>query len=291
MSYADDQSAGKNPPYGASIHYYLKSVPENDIKIHILDEKGEEIRTLKGTKESGINRVWWDLRYEKTKEVKLRTSPIGAPHVTAGPEGWRPLVGAGRPIRILVAPGHYTVKIEVDGQEFTQELTVKKDPKSAGSEADIQAQVKLLLGVRDNLNHLVDMVNQIEWIRKQIYDLIALLEGEESSAPVITAAKDLDQKFIAVEENLFQMRITGGTASQDIITLKAKLHTKISFFAPEIGKSDFKPTVSQYEVHEMHTQKLASCQTQLDELIKKDLSGFNEILREKNISNIIVKKP
>ncbi len=52
------------------------------------------------------------------------------------------------------------MRLEVDGQEFIQKLTVKKDPKSAGSEADIQAQVKLLLEVRDNLNNLVDMINQ-----------------------------------------------------------------------------------------------------------------------------------
>ncbi|MBW1716984.1 MAG: hypothetical protein JRJ77_14375, partial [Deltaproteobacteria bacterium] len=118
--------------------------------------------------------------------------------------------------------------------------------------------MKLLLKVRDNLNNLVDMINQIELIRKQIYDFKALLEGDESAIPLINAGKKLDEKFIAVEENLFQMRLTGGTASQDILTLKAKLHTKILAFAPEIGKSDFKPTVSQYEVHEMHTEKLAS---------------------------------
>ena len=183
------------------------------------------------------------------------------------------------------------MKIEVDGQEFIQKLYVKKDPKSAGSEADIQAQVKLFLKVRDNLNNLVDMINQIELIRKQIYDFKALLEGDESAIPVINAGKELDEKFIAVEVNLFQMRLTGGTASQDILTLKAKLHTKISAFAPEIGKSDFKPTVFQYEVNEMHTEKLASLQKQLVELLKKDLPGFTDILREKNISNIIVKMP
>ncbi len=291
MSYADDQSVGKNPPYGASINYYLKSAPKSEIKIYILDDKGQEIRALKGTKESGINRVWWDLRYEKTKEVKLRTSPIGAPHVTAGAKGWRALVGAGSPVRVLAAPGSYSVKIEVDGEEFIQKLYVKKDPKSAGSEADIQAQVKLLLRVRDNLNNLVDMINQIELIRKQIHDFKALLEGDKSAVPVINAGTQLDEKFIAVEKNLFQMRLTGGTASQDILTLKAKLHTKISTFAYEIGKSDFKPTVSQYEVNEMHTEKLASLRKQLDELLKKDLAGFNDMLREKNIANIIVRMP
>jgi hypothetical protein len=87
------------------------------------------------------------------------------------------------------------------------------------------------------------------------------------------------------------MRLTGGTASQDILTLKAKLHRKISAFAPEIGKSDFKPTVSQYEVNEMHTEKLASYQKQLVELLKKDLQDFNDMLREKNIGYIIVRMP
>ena len=198
---------------------------------------------------------------------------------------------AGRPIRVLAGPGAYSVKIEVDGQEFTQKLTVKKDPNSAGSEADIQTQVKLLLEVRDNLNNLVDMINQIEVIRMQIYNLAALLEGDESAIPVINAGKELDEKFIAVEENLFQMRLTGGTASQDILTLKAKLYRKISAFAPEIGKSDFKPTVSQHKVNEMHKQKLVSFQKQLDELLKKDLPGFNDILRQKNIPNIMVRKP
>ncbi len=135
------------------------------------------------------------------------------------------------------------------------------------------------------------MINQIELIRKQIYDFKALLEGDESAVPVINAGKQLDEKFIAVEENLLQMRLTGGTASQDILTLKAKLHTQISAFAYEIGKSDFKPTVSQYEVNEMHTEKLASLRKQLDELLKKDLPGFNDILRGKNIANIIVRMP
>ncbi len=200
-------------------------------------------------------------------------------------------MGAGRPIRVLAAPGSYTVKIEVDGQEFIQKLTVKKDPKSAGSEADIQAQVKLLLEVRDNLNNLVDMINQIELIRMQINNLAALLEGDESVIPVIKAGKELDEKFIAVEENLLQMKLTGGTASQDILTLKAKLHRKITAFANEIGKSDFKPTVSQHEVTEMHTEKLASYQKQLVELLKKDLQGFNDMLKEKNVGNIIVRRP
>ncbi len=105
MGCPDDQSLGQNPPYGASIHYYLKSAPKEDVKIVILDEKGQKIKNLKGTKKLGINRIWWDLRDDPSKEVKLRTSPIGSPHVKVGPKGWRALAGSGRPIKVLMAPG------------------------------------------------------------------------------------------------------------------------------------------------------------------------------------------
>ena len=78
VTMSDDPTAGQNPPYGASINYYLKSAPSGDVKIRIEDAKGQTVRTLTGTKTVGINRVNWDLRGEQTKEVRLRTSPAYA---------------------------------------------------------------------------------------------------------------------------------------------------------------------------------------------------------------------
>ncbi len=44
----------------------------------------------------GINRVWWDLRTERTTEIHLRTTPVYAPDVPFGPEGWRKPPALGR---------------------------------------------------------------------------------------------------------------------------------------------------------------------------------------------------
>jgi len=41
----------------------------------------------------------------------------------------------------------------------------------------------------------------------------------------------------------------------------------------------------------MHTEKLASYQKQLVELLKMDLQGFNDMLREKNLGYIIARMP
>ena len=95
---------GENPPYGAAINYYLKTAPADDVTITILDAKGQVVRTLTGTNAAGLNRIHWNLRYEPTKEVRLRTSPLYAPDMRVGPEGWRPAPDAGR-MSILVPPG------------------------------------------------------------------------------------------------------------------------------------------------------------------------------------------
>ncbi len=62
---ADDDarrpSAGEDPPYGASINYWLSKAPEGNVKIRIENQKGETVRSLDGTKEAGVNRIHWNL--------------------------------------------------------------------------------------------------------------------------------------------------------------------------------------------------------------------------------------
>jgi hypothetical protein len=283
----DHGQAGHNPPYGASINYYLKTTPAGDIEIVILDENGQTIKTLEGTKETGLNRVWWNLRYEPSEEPKLRTAPLYAPHVKLGKEGWRPLVTWGGPISPKVAPGTYTVKLFVEGKEFTQKLAIKKDPNSAGIEEDIKAQVKMLLELRDNSSAAVHMVNEIEWIRRQIYDLFSILEEKKDTSSIITAGHELDKRLMAIEGNLVQLKLTGG--SQDSLRWPVKLYAKLSNLAGEVGRTDFPPTTQQIEVHEMFKEQLASYQAQFEELLNKELLAFNNLLKEKNTPHIIIK--
>jgi hypothetical protein len=68
----------------------------------------------------------------------------------------------------LVAPGAYTVRLKLEGQTYTQPITVLRDPKSPGSEADINASVKTLLRISDDISSVSATVNQIEWLRKQL---------------------------------------------------------------------------------------------------------------------------
>ena len=203
-----DPTAGTNAPYGASINYFLKSEPKSDVKFAILDASGRTVRTFKGAKQAGVNRVTWDLRFTPTKEMRLRTPPEYAPEVAEGPDGTRPEPGVTR-ISVLAPPGPYAVKMTVDGKDYTQKLTVLKDPHSNGSEGDIQIQTKLLTSLSADLNNMADAVNQIELIRAQLTVFEAELGADQNTAGLRTAADQLNTKLVAIEDGLFCLDLPG----------------------------------------------------------------------------------
>ena len=283
-----DQCNGTNPPYGASINYYLPEASKEDVTIEILDENNQLVRTLEGKNEAGINRIWWDLRHEPSRQAKLRTPPLHAPHVEVGPEGWRPIVTwgvRGSGIRPLAMPGTYTVKLKANGREPSQKLTVWKDPHSAGSDADVRAKVTMSLEIRDNLSAVVDMINQVEWIRKQLIDLRELLKDET----LVEAVDQFDKKLIAFEENLFQMRLTGG--GQDVFRNPSKLYARFGFLDQSVSTSDFPPTAQEIEVHELLKGRLTRYQGEFRSLLDQDLPAFNNMLKEANVLSIVVTEP
>jgi photosystem II stability/assembly factor-like uncharacterized protein len=287
FSVGDDPTAGQNPPYGAMISYYLKSAPSGDVKIRIEDSKGQTVRALNGTKTAGLNRVVWDLRGEQSKEIRLRTSPAYAPEVRLGPEGWRPAPDGGR-ISILLPPGNYTVKLSAGGQELSQPLTVKKDPNSAGTEADIQAQTAMIMEVRKDLESAVDMVNQIEMVRSQLETLRGILRASADSTPIRSAAEDVDKKLTAVEDKLVQRKLTG--QGQDDTRWPSMLVRKLVYVAGGLS-GDYPPTTQQREVYAMLKARLADNRSQLDQVVKSDLAAFNKMLQDRNIGAVISSVP
>ena len=210
------------------------------------------------------------------------TSPLYAPWIKIPEQGWRPipLGGRGR-FAILSPPGLYTVKLSIGEKEFSQKLTVKKDPNSTGTENDIQAQTKLLTEIRNDVNAVVDMINQLEWMRKQMIDLNARLKPDKGAESIKAAGKALDGKLISLESNLCQLAATG--RGQDSTYLKSQLLSKLLGFTGIVAEADFPPTTQQLERQGAFKIELDTYRNQFNELLKKDLTAFNGLLKEKNI--------
>ena len=281
----DDPTIGENPRYGASINYYLKAPVTGTVSVTILDQKGNVVRKLTGTNRAGLNRVTWDLRYETGKEIRLRTSPTYAPWLRVGPDGWRqPPGGGGGPSGILAPPGSYTVKLSGGGRDLSQPLTVLKDPHSGGTEADIEAQTRMLLELRKDIDSATNAVNRLEIVRSQIEALNRIIED----AALKKAGDELNQKLADAEMNLIDLRLTG---AQDGTRFGSKLISKVNYLANGLASGDFKPTAQQVEVQKVLEDRLRDTLGQIESLMSKDLAGFNDTLRKKNVPNIIAKTP
>jgi hypothetical protein len=283
-----DPVVGDNPPYGASIHYWLKSAGKDTLKdsvsIGILDSSDAVVRTVKGPMKAGVNRVWWDLRFENSKQARLRATPEDAPWLPIPADTGRPAPGVGR-YAILAPPGTYTVRLAMGGQEQKQPLVLRKDPNSGASEADIRAQTELARAVQADLNDVVGMINAVEGARGQVASIKSTLGTDSSRADVRAAADSLDRKMIATERILLQTRVTG--RGQDQVRWPMRLAEQLVYLAQEVGDSDFGPTASQREVQQLLHEQARAAHTQVDQLLQREVAQFNDMLRKRKLQTLI----
>ncbi|HSA57462.1 MAG TPA: hypothetical protein VLE53_17250 [Gemmatimonadaceae bacterium] len=288
MTMPNDMTAGQNPEYGASINYWLGRTPQGNVTLRIADAAGKVVRTLRGTRNQGINRVWWNLEDENSMPVRLRTTPLHADWVDLGPGRVRT---ASNGLSILQPPGRYTVTLEVDGRTMSQPLVVLKDPNSEGTEADIAAQIAVLQRIRADHDSAAVAINRIEWTRRQLLDLDAILRdqpGANGAAEILRASDALARKLIAVEEHLIQLRITG--TGQDGVRWPAQISERLRYLAGNVATADFGPTDQQGEVHAVLKAQLDSARRSLDVILSTDLPALNRLLQQRNLPGIIMEE-
>jgi hypothetical protein len=285
MEMFDDPSAGEDPPYGASINYWLSKAPEGDVKIRIENPKGETVRTLEGTKNVGVNRIFWDLEGEPSTQIKLRMKPLYADWVEMGKEGFR-AAAVGR-ISILQPPGEYSVVLAVGDKEQRKSLRVLKDPHSEGTEEDIRLQTEMLEELRQDLNETAASINRIEWIRKQLQDLRSAVKelGAKDSASVVSGAEELEGTLVGIEEKLYALKLTG--KGQDRVRWPVMLAGRIAYLANAVSVADFRPADQHREVHRVLKERLRTYQQELDSLLENELPAFNRTLRESDLPTVL----
>lgn len=162
-----EEPTGENTPDGAILDYYL-SDDAKQVSIEILDANNQIINSYssddilkhpdsttlahptywmrplsKPSVEKGHQRFIWNLRYADPQGAKrsfaiaavLENTPVG-------------------PVGPFVAPGTYKVKLTVDGAVDEKEISVRLDPRSNISEADLNLQTSLSMNVYNAYNEL-----------------------------------------------------------------------------------------------------------------------------------------
>ena len=286
-------AVGQNPPGGAVIYYYSKAKPGGEIALEILDASGKSINKFSSRTsgapagpaptdeqgfggggprrlpaEAGLNRFVWDLRYPEATRFPGLIMWSGN---TTGPRA---------------APGSYQVRLTIDGKTMTQNFEVKKDPRLETTQADFTKQLDLLLKIRDKFSETSEAVQQIRDARKQIDEITNRMKDQSSGKAISEAAKALNAKLTAVEEELYQ---TKNQSSQDPLNYPIRLNNKLAALTGVVGSSDSAPTDQSVAVYEELVAKINAQLKKLEDTMRTDLPAFNKMVRDQDVPAVIVR--
>jgi len=170
-----EEPAGENPPPGAIFYYYLKSPARGEVKLEVLDAKGQEVQTYSSKDKlfeppsppafpmywfkpenllspaAGMHRFLWDVRYS--------VPPVAQP-------GYSMFTVAGRdvprePAGPQALPGSYQIRLMVDGKTYTQPLKLTMDPRVKTTPQDLEKQFSLELKLVQALRQANQTVEDI----------------------------------------------------------------------------------------------------------------------------------
>jgi len=193
--------------------------------------------------------------------------------------------GARGPVAV---PGKYQVRLTMGGQTQSAPFELKLDPRVKVSQEDLEAQLRLLLGTRDELSRVYDTVNQIQDVRAQLAGLKRRLPENASAKNIVTAADDLEKKLVAIREDLINLDIT---ANEDSLAYPPQLDAKLAYLAMDAGTADSAPTEAEYREFEKLKRQSGEFIARWEDLQRRDLAAFQKLAIEGSLSTVVVPPP
>ena len=282
MQFFPEPHWGSDPPYGTSINYWLTK-KQDSVKLEFANSEGVIVRTVHTKGKPGINRFWWNLRTDKTKQIVMQTKPAYADWVPLGEK--RKRNASIPPFDVLLPPGTYTVTMTVEDHTNSQSVEIVKDPNSDGTIEDIMLQHVLMMNMHEDMDTLASMINNIERIRRQLYDLQGMLSELPTKRHIVKEIKVLDTSLLEVESKMIQLKVTG--TGQDQIRFPALLAGQLSYLATTAASADFRPADAHMEVYAILKDRLNKYGAELQTILTEQVAGFNDMLQVEKVSGLI----
>jgi photosystem II stability/assembly factor-like uncharacterized protein len=291
-----------NVPYGVIVDYYLSHQPSGPIQLQVFDDHGNLVRTISSTlpppiegqayprywlasPESralsthvGLNRVNWDLYYDDPPALRhdLENEMNMVPgSTTPGPHGPQ------------VIPGVYKLKLTVDGQVYTRDVTIMNDPRVGQSPelmTALRAQNELTLLAVRGMQQSYEGHDEVDTIKSQL----ASLMQSDLPGDVASQAKTLDASLTKIGG---VMPPAGGAprrsapdpnALQSYLDLNNAYNAMVSMM--QVGL-DMAPTPTQIATWESDCTNFNRTGAAWKD-IQQQITGFNAVLANNHLQQI-----
>lgn len=294
--------AGKNPPDGAIIDYYLASPSRNPVAVEVLDQQNRVVRRYSSTdkpepmegiarenpipmywvrpmpilsREAGMHRFVWDMHYAPPEALEHEFPISAIYHDTPK-----------YPLGAWALPGNYTVKLTVDGRTYTQPLVVKMDPRISVSLADLQKQFGMENGSVEGMNQSYEALAQVRSVRAQLKELAA----RAGKGRLAEAIATLDKKAAELEgaaQSGFYGSPPRGKQPENFSTLNQHFAGMLAV----ADSADAAPTSQATAVFGELRTALESLLSVWKNAKEQDLPALNKQLKEAGLPEVGANKP
>jgi photosystem II stability/assembly factor-like uncharacterized protein len=291
-----DTPAGKNPPDGAIVDYYLAAPANKPVTLEILDAENHLVRRYSSSDkpeplekiaasnpiplywvrsekilsgEPGMHRFVWDMHYPAPQALN-REFPISAiAHDT--PQ---------LPLGAWAIPGKYTVKLTVDGKSYTQPLSVQMDPRVKTSEADLRKQFEMEAGIVKGMNETYETLQQVRTLRPQVTDRAGKAKGALADS-LNALDKQTGELEGASQGALFGVPASGKQA-ENLSTLNQHFGQLLTV----VDSADAAPTTQAAAVYLELEDSLGKLLAQWKKVRESDLPSLNASLKKAHIEDL-----
>ena len=245
--------AGQNPTDGVAVLYRLQDPGDTELRLTFRDSAGREVRTLtarpgdedrkpdKGKpkdpvppRREGLNRFVWDGRHGRGTQIEIDPPEDEEDAANLGP---------------AVAPGRYTVRVELGGQAAEAGFEIAADPRSPYTPEQVTAQYELELRLWGLLSDLYDGVNRARRARSE-------LDESESG-------RQLRQELEAVESDL----VADGGGKESIFVSRTALDIRLVGLRQVAGAAP--PNASAVELADQVQAQLKQVLARLPDLLER----------------------
>ncbi len=299
--------AGKNPPDGAIIDYFLGNAAQSMLTLEILDEAGNLVRRYSSADKAdsieklaaehpipmywvrptqilsgaaGMHRFVWNLHYTPPEALEYEF-PISA-ILRDTPK---------YPLGACVLPGNYTVKLSVDGKSYARPLTVKMDPRIKTPLPDLRKQFDMQLGASHGMDESYEALEQVKSVREQLKELAPKVQGKPKDKARMTEAISSLDKQCAEFEGATQRSFFGvpprGKLPENFSTLNQHFAAILGIADSADAAPTTQATAADLELYE----QASALHKRWSGLCERDIPDLNKSLKKAGLPTVDLKKP
>ncbi len=306
-----DEPAGRNPPDGAILDYYLAHDAKGLVAIEIYDAAGALVRRYSSDEPAGfqpgdleqeiipsywlrepralattagMHRWVWDLHYAAPRAPQrgypISAVPADTPRVPQGP-------GA--------APGNYRVRLLVGTQHWDQPLEVQGDPRLKLSAADYASQLALAQQLAAGLDGSTAALLTARSLRAQIKERSTQLKTPPRGSALARLATDLREFDERLEKLLSGHEPESSAPSATMAPATAAttdtkppgledLNGELATLYDQVLRADAAPTAAQSAAAGHSLASWQALEPHWQQLLATLTPGLNKSLRQAHLA-------